>query len=399
MENLELMKLYKNLSTFLTLLLVLLLIIPSISGIFNQQIQTNNNTFNKNNNDGEYQGFLKIYLVEPVSRWDDSDGVSYHFGFLQYLFDEPLSIFYNQTFIAEKTIDISSLEYTDIEKENIMFIATVFNGNNHTRCAYPPSQNPFEAYYVDATAACYPDDQGHNLRNENFTHTVFVEEGTANWCHNCPPVSETINRVYNSNKFPFYFVSLVSDKNTIAEQRLRQDFNILGYPTLFIDGGNDLIVGNKENMEELFRTKIEKSGKRDVHNLNLSISTTWNNSKEFSITVSITNQELKNADTSNPIISIAHPQKGIYFNNNFLISFPKTLIFGNIDVIINASDENSGIQHVKIYINDELKTTLNAGTNRWTWDELSFGRYEITAVATDNVGNQKNEELIVWKFL
>jgi len=33
--------------------------------------------------------------------------------------------------------------YGDIEKDNIMVIASVFNGEKHTGYAYPPDKKPF----------------------------------------------------------------------------------------------------------------------------------------------------------------------------------------------------------------------------------------------------------------
>ena len=73
----------------------------------------------------------------------------------------------------------------------------------------------------------------------DFVHTVFVEEGTATWCSNCPTVSGYIHELYTSEDYRFYYVSMIDDKNTKAEDRL-DEYNIIGYPTVFIDGGYTL---------------------------------------------------------------------------------------------------------------------------------------------------------------
>ena len=39
-----------------------------------------------------YKGHLRVYVVEPVSRWDNYDGDPYHFGFLDFAFSDKLSI-------------------------------------------------------------------------------------------------------------------------------------------------------------------------------------------------------------------------------------------------------------------------------------------------------------------
>jgi hypothetical protein len=382
---------HKKIGIFLIIIFFLLSTIPTSYGFLpSLKLPKTNIPFEETQN-GKYEGMLKVHLVEPHSRWVDSDDQIYHFGFLEYLLNEPISIYYNQTYSTEKTILIDELDFTDINKTNTMFIAAVFNEQNHTKYAYPPSQNPFDAYYNDATAACYPNEIGYNQKNDNYTHTVFIEEGTANWCHNCPPVSTALHEIYTTEDLPFYFTSMVSDKNINAQQRLEEDYNILGYPSLFFDGGNEIIVGNKEKIKDLCKTTIMQCGSRDVHDLNLSISSIWNTNQTFKIIVTIKNMELKTPDQIDPELTILQPLNGFYINNNKLSNFPTVCVFGSIDFIVNAIDNNSGIQDVKIFIDNELKVELNPDENIWTWNEKSFGRHKVTIIATDNIGNQKNE--------
>ena len=44
-----------------------------------------------------YNGRLIVYVVEQVSRWNMQDGNPYHFGFLDFAFDDKLSIEYLDT--------------------------------------------------------------------------------------------------------------------------------------------------------------------------------------------------------------------------------------------------------------------------------------------------------------
>lgn len=398
MKKMSYLRKHKEIGIFLILIGILLSTIPNGGGLLSSLQGSNEIILFKEMQSGKYEGTLKVYLVEPQSRWLDYDDQTYHFGFLEYVLNESVSIYFNQTYSTQKTLLIDELEFSDINTENIMLIAAVFNENPHLKYAYPPSQNPFQGFYVDASAACYPNEIGYNVRNEEYTHTIFIEEGTAQWCHNCPPVSDALYEIYNSSDYPFYFISLVSDKNINAKERLTQDYNILGYPTSFFDGGNEVIVGNKENIEAIYRSTIEQCSQRDVHDLNLSISSTWNNDEEFSIAISIKNEELKSPDTTNPTLIIEQPENGFYFNNNRLFDFPTVFAFGNINFLINATDNNSGIKDVSIFVNNELKETLNQGENSWSLNEKLFGRYEITIIATDNVGNQDYEQIILWKF-
>ncbi len=110
----------------------------------------------KNNGNEDYNGFLKVYVVEPVSRWKDYDGKPYHFGFLDYAVNEDISLAPGEK-INKQSIWNGSERGYEISKDNIMAIAVVFNANGNTKYSDPPENNhPFTAYYVDACTAAKP---------------------------------------------------------------------------------------------------------------------------------------------------------------------------------------------------------------------------------------------------
>jgi hypothetical protein len=236
-----------------------------------------------------YDGHLRVYVVEPVSRWNNYDGDPYHFGFLDFAIDEELSIDYLDTYNKQVTWNAQQAGYQNVEEENIMVMAAVFNPEDHLKYAYPPSTNPFDAYYVDAAAAATPGTTGENTVNENFTHTVFVEEGTATWCVYCPGAAENLYEVYQSGDYPFYFVALIEGEVQKARNRLIYDYNLAGYPTCFFDGGYYVVVGASST--NTFRSRVKSCGARDVHELDLSISLVWAGSGDLDIEVTITNNE------------------------------------------------------------------------------------------------------------
>ena len=236
-----------------------------------------------------YDGHLRVYVVEPESRWDNYDGDPYHFGFLDFAIDEELSIDYLDAYNAQVTWNAQQAGYQNVEEQNIMVMAAVFNPESHTKYAYPPSTNPFDAHYVDAAAAATPGTTGENTVNENFTHTVFVEEGTATWCQYCPDAAENLYAVYQSGDYPFYFVALIEGKVQKARNRLINDYNLYGYPTSFFDGGYKVVVG--ASSVNTFRSRTESCGARDVHDLDLSVSLVWAGSGILDIEVIITNNE------------------------------------------------------------------------------------------------------------
>jgi len=87
----------------------------------------------QNNEEEEYAGHLRVYIVEPESRWKDANNNPYHFGVLAIPMDRSLafskgnarSLGYTYTF--SKTWVGSRLGFGDITKDNIMVLAVVFD--------------------------------------------------------------------------------------------------------------------------------------------------------------------------------------------------------------------------------------------------------------------------------
>jgi hypothetical protein len=113
-----------------------------------------------NNEATPYAGHIHVYVCEIESslNWKDTTGHPYTFPFLDYAFNEPISMAASDTW--ENSITWNGHNYNSgmgqdfgsIQYGNIAVIATVFNNTWHQGYAYPPSQNPFDAYYVDDAA-------------------------------------------------------------------------------------------------------------------------------------------------------------------------------------------------------------------------------------------------------
>jgi len=126
--------------------------------------------------------------------------------------------------------------------------------------------------------------------NKDFIHNVFIEEATATWCSNCPSVADILSEFYNSNEYNIYYISLVEDKNSKAKERL-EEYNIYGYPTVYIDGGYDVIVGGNKD-KSYFEEKINKASKRNVPHIELNITSEYiEESDGVKVTISILNFE------------------------------------------------------------------------------------------------------------
>ena len=294
---------YKKLaiSLILTVILILSYTATAISNVKEEQ-NLNDIYSTKITESLPYEGYLRIYIVEPESRWDNYDDEPYHYGFLDYAFNESISINYLETY--EDTINWNGNQngYGDIQEDNIVVLAAIFNPEINIAYAQPPIQDKFESHFVDATAGAIPGETNSNIQNENFTHTVFIEEATATWCPYCPAMANALNNIYLSGDYPFYFVALIDDKSSDAAHRIRNDLNIYGFPSAFFDGGDNVIVGGVSN-ENSYITKILSTGKKDVHELDFTLSVEWLGNSELKIDITIiNNEEFFNSPPEKPII-------------------------------------------------------------------------------------------------
>jgi hypothetical protein len=142
-------------------------------------------------------------------------------------------------------------------------------------------------------ASIPPDDNDSNggtgNSTQNYSRFVFVELGTKIVCSECPKISVIMNDLYKSGNYPFYYVSLPLD-NPKALERLTE-YNILGYPTVYIDGGYTVLVGSKIQKSD-FEKNITSAAARRTPKIFVNTSAHWNNQTNL-ITVNIvaTNQE------------------------------------------------------------------------------------------------------------
>jgi len=104
-------------------------------------------------------------------------------------------------------------------------------------------------------------------------------------------------------------------------------------------------------------------------------------------------------DTTPPTIEITKPVYALYFLNKEIIPLTGgTLIIGKIDVNVNATDDDSGIDHVEFYVNLELQANDTTAPYSWFWSQRAFFKQTLTVKAFDKEGNSASKEIEVWKF-
>ena len=148
-----------------------------------------------------------------------------------------------------------------------------------------------------AHAVSIPETNTENKPLEEFTHTVFAEEGTATWCPNCPFAAEALYSIYQSNDYPFYYVALVHDKNELAKDRLLDYvinlYKLIAFPTVYFDGGDQNMIGRGSSVPEteaMYRDIIETVGARDVRQpIILETMVSWLGNAKIKVTVNVTN--------------------------------------------------------------------------------------------------------------
>ena len=98
-----------------------------------------------------YDGRIRVYITDISSSegWTDTAGNLYTFAFLDWAFNEDISISSGGSWSDSTTWDGSSHGYSSITADNTMIFAAVFNDEWHQGYSKPPNEYPFDAYYID----------------------------------------------------------------------------------------------------------------------------------------------------------------------------------------------------------------------------------------------------------
>jgi hypothetical protein len=121
-----------------------------------------------------------------------------------------------------------------------------------------------------------------------YTHTVFVEVGTATWCPSCPASNIAWHNIYGGGQYDFEYAELVIDKNSKANARMNNDYNLYWVPTSYFDGGQFVEPGTNNN---IFKNNLDSCGARSVPDLDASLSAEWLGDAEIEISLSIENND------------------------------------------------------------------------------------------------------------
>lgn len=124
----------------------------------------------------DYTGTVRVFMVEPTSRWADGNGDAYGFGFLDFALEEAIDLKDYDVWEQTVVFNASLAGFEDVSVSNIMAQAVVFNSEAVETDAFPGYSYMFDAYYTDAVAVATPGTVGLNSEEGGYTHTVWVEQ-------------------------------------------------------------------------------------------------------------------------------------------------------------------------------------------------------------------------------
>lgn len=135
-------------------------------------------------------------------------------------------------------------------------------------------------------------DEGNDGDDDDFTHTVFIEESTSVTCRYCPNVGAILEKLESSEDYRFYYVSMVLE-NSKAATYLQSVYNRYADPTVYIDGGYRVILGGL-NPETDYTTAIQTAENRMVPKIRVDVAAEYKNATN-TITATV---QVVNGDTS-----------------------------------------------------------------------------------------------------
>lgn len=178
-----------------------------------------------------------------------------------------------------------------------------------------------------------------NTESLDFTHTVFAEYETKTTCGYCKYAHAALNTIYAGGDYPFYYVSLVCDKNFVAYVRAKTDYNLRGYPTVFFDGGYEVNIGGSTGSEAQYRSSITSRGNRAVYDVDINLKVSWLGGTEMKIFVSVDNNEASTYDgTLRVYITEIVSSMGWMDTTGYLYTFPFLDLAFNEEISIPAGE-------------------------------------------------------------
>lgn len=104
-------------------------------------------------------------------------------------------------------------------------------------------------------------------------------------------------------------------------------------------------------------------------------------------------------DKNPPRVRITKPRGGIYITNRKVVSLRDlTIVIGEVDVVVNATDMETWIDRILILVDGIQKANLTKPPYIYTWRERCYGYHALAVQAFDAGGNIAKDAEIVFKI-
>jgi len=80
------------------------------------------------------------------------------------------------------------------------------------------------------------------------------------------------------------------------------------------------------------------------------------------------------------------------------MSFFMPFVIGSVTINFTKFDNESGIEKIELYLDDEIIGEFNHELVSWFWYGTSFGSHQIKIIVWDKVDNSQSDEITVWKI-
>jgi hypothetical protein len=312
----------------------------------------------ENNEAFDYNGHVRASITEIISRYNTYFGEPYHYGFLGFAFDKDISIpgrgvfEDNMTWNGNEQMDNHGNNFGDIDPDNIQVTMGVLNDDDG---------------FVDETTMSYvesndPPDDPNNPYPADGAKEVDLDVNLT-WQCSDPEGDPLTFDIYFGTIFPPPPVKRNHDTNSYNPGSLSLNTTYY-WRIVAIDSPGGSTSGP-----------------------------TWSFSSKTKL-----------PENNPPNVEIISPERGVYFRDKKIMPrfIRLTLIIGSINIKVNATDKDSGIERVEFYINNKFLGNDTTEPYEYTWirDRLRFFHiFKIKVIAYDNKGKSSEDSMIVKKYL
>ena len=381
-----------------------------------------------------FDGFLRAYIAEPVSRYINNDGNPYHFGFLDYAFEQSVELNPHEELVLSTNWtggehqDLDGNDFSDIDYNNLVIFAALFDDEAgttdeyalQTAAAIPPEVNVDE---IEGVISGSVDITGDSIADRADIAQLEYSVDDSEWT--------VISSSLNGEDFSFEW-----DSGTVGggyhdlNVRATNEYETTNVGTITVQVDNDEtppeveIVSPEDRIiaSDYLSLTVEASDDVGIQGVDYSISgpfvAEWypleydGNDDNYQVIIDTLNHpngvrtlQVRAYDSSN----VVYDDIEIELRNEENDVIPPEIdwtppdidgaVSGMVEITVEVED-NYGVSYVYYMVNSgdwiEMNQIDGSSTYGTTWDsnEVCNGMAKFTVQAYDNQGNY--DEIEEW---